>query len=262
MIAMERDWVPVLASNGLGSAYTITHINAVMRRIDLTCKLVAPIVISVVISTTSVPIGVQAVGGMSLVSWGIEILSANHVWATSPQLRLSKATHRQPHDRNTRPINLTSVLGARFYSACSRWSGNLRVYFSTDVCIPSLALAVLHTSALSYSATFITFLLNSGFSLLLITIARTIGSCFEISSTFMMPLGVEYLAHTKEITQQIPESSLFLAGQDEEPNERGQSSQKQAAEQHGIGLVRTGLWGIMLQLTSLVRDTDQHISIC
>lgn len=68
MISMERDWVPNLAARGTGSdlsAYSLTHLNAVMRRIDLLCKLLAPVAISLVISFTSLPAGVILVAGLS-----------------------------------------------------------------------------------------------------------------------------------------------------------------------------------------------------
>ncbi|KAF3061035.1 Solute carrier family 40 member 1 [Daldinia childiae] len=49
LISMERDWVVTVAAPA-GNPYDLTHLNAVMRRIDLVCKLISPILISAVIS--------------------------------------------------------------------------------------------------------------------------------------------------------------------------------------------------------------------
>ncbi len=53
---------------------------------------------------------------------------------------------------------------------------SLQTYLRTPVWQPSLALALLHLSVLSYSATFITYLLSTGFSLVLITAVRALSS--------------------------------------------------------------------------------------
>ena len=83
MIAMERDWVPALTlatPDVVEPGYSLTHVNAIMRRIDLVCKLVAPLLISAVISLISILVGVVTVGLVGFMSWGVEILSANRVW--------------------------------------------------------------------------------------------------------------------------------------------------------------------------------------
>lgn len=53
---------------------------------------------------------------------------------------------------------------------------------------------MLHFSVLAYSATFITFVLNASFSLFLITSARVASSIVEVSSTFVAPVSIKYLA--------------------------------------------------------------------
>ena len=70
----------------------------------------------------------------------------------------------------------------------------LRYYLSTPVWIPSLCAAVPHASVLTYSGTLITYLLNSGFPLKAVTIARFTGAVFEIGSTFVYPWAVRVLS--------------------------------------------------------------------
>src|SRR5436190_21085512 len=72
---------------------------------------------------------------------------------------------------------------------------------------------LLHLSVLSYSATFITYLLNIGISLNQITVARTFGSMVEVSSTLVMPWGVRMLSKTKSndyVQSNEPETAASL----------------------------------------------------
>ncbi|MCJ1248390.1 hypothetical protein MMC30_005607 [Trapelia coarctata] len=247
MISMERDWVPALAlkpRTERKQVYDLTHLNAIMRRIDLICKLIAPLVISVVISSTSMFIGVVVVAGMSGLSWCFEVYCAQRVWRMNARLRAPREVSGRPttngdspRSRNTLPTAWQSVP-----RICSKQWSQLVRYFSTDVWIPSLSLSLLHLSALSYSATFITFLLNSGFSLLVITVARAVGSIVEVSSTFVAPVGIRYLALSKHEVDPSEDNEQLLEGQG--PEQKGP---------HDIGLARSGLWGVILQLGSLVR---------
>ena len=255
MISMERDWIPLLASRTSGSAYSLTQLNAVMRRIDLICKLVSPLVISVVISASgSTRIGVMVVAGMSALSWGVEIWCARLVWNTNPRLREPKVNKNVVIGETMEPVDTLNPgwlqrakdrLTAGFHNqAMSLWS-----YFGSDVWMPSLSLALLHLSVLSYSATLLTYLLDSGFSLILITIARTLGSVVEVSSTFVAPVGVQYLSRL---------SKDHVARKDREAllDNQGSDAQDSGNQQHLAGLERLGLWGISSQLLNLVKPID------
>lgn len=112
----------------------------------------------------------------------------------------------------------------------------------------SWQLSFLHISALSYSATFITYLLAVGFSLDLITVARAAGSLVEISSTVVTPVGVHILSRAQnhgryrgQARAASDESTIALL---EEAPEEGCKTE--------TGLERLGLWGISFQLINLV----------
>ena len=258
MISMERDWIPILATQTNGSAYDLTHLNAVMRRIDLVCKLISPLMISIIISASgSTRIGVMVVAGMSASSLGLEMWCARRVWHANPQLRQAKnetiASTAMPEPAGSSephwPQRAKNHIATGFYSQIK----NLRDYFGSEVWMPSLSLALLHLSVLSYSATFLTYLLDSGFSLILITIARTLGSVVEVSSTFVAPVGVHYLSrHSKyQLVQEDAEALL------ESPEI---AVQDQTSQKHLAGLERLGLWGIWSQLLNLVK-LDVYMSM-
>ncbi|EPE32568.1 hypothetical protein GLAREA_07702 [Glarea lozoyensis ATCC 20868] len=247
MLSMERDFV-VTAADPDGHPYDLTNLNAVMRRIDLTCKLIAPLIISAIISATSAKIGVLFVGGMSLASWAVELWCAKRVWDMNAKLRVLKITNP---DNSREQIYVTPV--NRVVRGFYQYTQDIKQYFASPVWIPSFSLALLHLSALSYAATFITFLLNSGISLPIITIARAAGSVVEISSTLITPYGVTRLGKASRhgyfrgqpLENQDSETTLLESRQAENyiPDTKGNTE---------VGLERLGLWGLTFQFLNLL----------
>jgi iron-regulated transporter 1 len=262
ILSMERDWV-VAASSPDGRQYDLTDLNSTMRRIDLTCKLIAPILISFVISATNVKIGVLVVGGMSAASWVVELWCARRVWNLNPRLREPKAGSEQtspdndalpPLEEHRRTCWSNVSQGVRNYTQ------DFKNYFFSLVWIPSLSLAFLHISSLTYSATFITYLLAVGFSLDIITIARAAGSIVEIISTVVTPFGVQILSKAQHHGR--------FRGRDRTGRESEDSIRSLldgASEVEGrteTGLERLGLWGISFQLVNLVLNPPNRCWIC
>ncbi|KAI1268790.1 Ferroportin1-domain-containing protein [Xylariaceae sp. FL1019] len=261
MISMERDWI-VTAAAPLGKPWyyappsfldDLTNLNAVMRRIDLVCKLIAPIAISIIISATgSVRVGVVYTALTSLISIPIELLSAKRVWNACPVLQAPKLIAQPRHTQEQE----STVSDHRLMGIISSWQTRVRqhfhgfeTYFSTKVWVPSVALALLHFNMLTWRATFITYLINLGYSLNVITLARTIGSVFEISSTVITPWGIAYLGKTRRrgTLDDLPDGSDIGLLQDEETHEDRIND-----AQTVIGLQRLGLWGMSSQVVNTV----------
>ncbi|TGJ83321.1 hypothetical protein E0Z10_g5456 [Xylaria hypoxylon] len=252
MISMERDWVFAVAGP-VGHPYDLTNLNAVMRRIDLVCKLISPIFISIVISATgSVRIGVLYTGLTSLISIPIELLSAKRVWNGSTVLQAPKPIPTSGPSQGPAAGPGEGGVGIRSWSSKLRqYFNGLEMYFSTPVWIPSFALAMLHFNMLTWRATFITYLLNIGYSLNVITIARAIGSIFEISST------LKYVPKIPALPKQL-QATLRAAITD--PNIAVtpwgvvyfEQEESIADTETGVGLKRLGLWGISGQFISTI----------
>ncbi|KAI9644897.1 hypothetical protein NHQ30_006931 [Ciborinia camelliae] len=246
MLSMERDWV-VTAAAPEGKVYDLTHLNSTMRRIDLSCKLLAPILISFLISALGIKAGVVVVGGMSAASWGVEMWCARRVWRSNIRLQTRKDIRDDEVVSGIVEVrNLTEKIARGFRLYREDFSN----YFSSKVWIPSLSLSLLHLSALSYGATFITFLLNAGFSLDLITLARAAGSVVEISSTAVTPYGVRQLSkahgHGRYDRLHANGSDEALLQGESEIDESGRVT---------TGLERLGLWGLSWQLINLIPVT-------
>ena len=255
-ISMERDWIPALVAKSPGgesSPTQLTQLNAVMRRIDLVCKLVGPVVISVIISLTSTRIGVFTIAALNTLTWGIEMWSARRVWDAYPQLRQRSVGHFveeiEMSSMDSQPSFQPSAFNVDAAQWCTSQWVQVRGYFLTDVWIPSLSLALLHVSVLTYNATLITYLLNTGFSLILITITRSLSSILEVSSTFVAPISVEYLGRSQKESPPLDGAEALLLEHDLRD------------QKHGVGLERSGLWAVCSQLINLVRNLQMLCAV-
>ena len=217
ILSMERDWIPTLANPTFNTTtktlYDLTHLNTVMRRIDLLCKLVAPLAVSTFISAVgSERIAVTVVASISTLSWGLECWCVQQVWNQNSRLRAPKepvngSSDIEPNDQMsggldgyTKDFNVPRhssffqrvMLDAK--DSIHTHVEGLRYYFNTPVWIPSVCAAVPHASVLTFSGTMITYILNAGFPLDLVTGAKAAGAVFELGSTILFPWAIGVLA--------------------------------------------------------------------
>jgi iron-regulated transporter 1 len=258
MLTMERDWVPAVADpTGLSGHYTLTTLNAKMRRIDLICKLFAPLFISAIIEGTSTPVAVIFLAISNILGLVIEPRLADFVYARNEKLRVARVT--APSSAPTTPVEWSRPY-RQIKSLFIAQHKQFRAYLATNAWLPSLSLTLLYFSALSYSATFVTWLLSSGFTLLVITTARTVGSIVEVASTFVAPFGIHRLARVKKGRHADSEETVhstggLLHGND---NEEESDLQEPFEREHLIGLARSGLWGVVVQFVCLVSQVLLH----
>ena len=271
ILSMERDWVPTIADPTLeaGDRYDLTHLNTVMRRIDQLCKLLAPLSISAFVSAVpSVKIAVAGVAIISMISWAPECLLIQRVWRENARIKAPKQIKESKEegmgvDNIERSSHwLTGCLARTWLetrlSVHAHFDG-LHYYFTSPILIPSFCVAILHGSVLTYSATLITYLLNAGFSLPLVTVAKAIGSVFEIGSTFVFPWmvakfggsGVSLYGYGK-----LGEEEITLESRDEANDDK---ELEQSASKTEIGVVKTALWSIFALFLLLVSHSK---SLC
>lgn len=205
VISIQRDWVPVLAppvvEKPAKDGWTLVKVDATMTGINLVCELLAPFVISGFLAFVgSMRIAVITVGFVNGLSIWLEFATARWIAGQFIQLRTAKNPPRNEHEDDddetdpgpsrpsipwyARPIQpLVGFIKGHIAS--------FKLWMSLDVCLSSLAFCILHTNLLSISSTTVVFLLNSGYSLRLITIAEAVSATFEFASTLLTP----YLAH-------------------------------------------------------------------
>lgn len=282
ILSMERDWVPTIASSTLETPYDLTHLNTIMRRIDMLCKFLAPLAISTFISAVgSIKMAVAGVVIMSMLSCGPECWCVQRVWRQNRLLRLPKATvevdaagyadldtRYRPSASSRSPFQRLRILAICLFleirASIRLHINSIQYYFRSAVWIPSLCVAILHGSVLTYSATFITYLLNAGFSMGTITIFKLIGSLFEISSTFIFPWAVGMCSRSRALNnpygkEGIPKrhsSDELLSGStkadDNEDAEEDFQHRKLESHNTDAGVVRVGLWGLCGLFLNLV----------
>ncbi|KAK6331962.1 hypothetical protein TWF718_002499 [Orbilia javanica] len=193
VVVMERDWVPTLAP-AVGDS--LAHLNATMRRIDLVCKVLAPGFVTLlptgfsVIKATekhSVFWSVVVIAVMSLLSPWVEWQSAQRVWKNNTLLQAPKAIDwERAYRRETEDENRGDI---RQYLR-EKASGLVR-FCKSAVFLPTASISLMYISVLTFSSPMITFLLNAGFTLPVVTTARLFSSILEVSATAVMPWGVK-----------------------------------------------------------------------
>lgn len=272
LISIERDWLPTMVAAGTTDkqqpSYDLSRLNAAMSRIDLICKLGSPIAISAFISATSSPqLGAVLLIGLNILTWPLEYWTARNVWQGNEQLREAKfidvsKTKELADGENKKGAGFTlndllNALKTMLGWAC-QYGQNLQQYFATEVWMPSLAMSSLHFSVLTFSSTLIVFLVNSGFSMTLITWAEVLSGAFELCSTFIFPGTVRILSPSRTAyhplsdvettsTPTTPLQSTFEVHDDIKANSEGPTNQDQT-----IGVSRLGLLAIAITLLTLI----------
>ena len=285
IISMERDWLPTLANISVDArhrvSYDLTHLNTIIRRIDMLCKLIAPLAVSTFVSKVeSERPAAIVVAAISTLSLGPEWWGAQKVWEQNLRLRARKesvdedATSRdqsgpmQSSYTKPRSARLASKLCGEIVfqvmDSIRAYVADLRYYFRTSVWIPSLCAAIPHASVLTFSGTMLTYLLNAGYSLNTITGAKASGAVFEMASTFIFPWAVGILSTSTilpgwyhregyhEVEQREPASSADTSLGDTD-NDQTQCSESSPNIEQSI--IRVGSWALGALLLTLVNPT-------
>lgn len=146
-----------------------------MRRIDLFCKLAAPLFISFVDNASST-IAIIVTAGMTIVSVLVEYFTIARVYDGVQELRASKPD----------PSSSTQPSLGLWQQAQSALSSTL-TYFRHPAFLPSFSLALLYLTVLSFNGQIITYLLALGTQSSAIGILRGISALFELSATWIAP---------------------------------------------------------------------------
>ena len=188
LIAIERDWVVVVAEN---SRCGLEVLNSQMRRIDLVCKLVGPLAIALVDGySTIVAIGVVA--GMNASSALMEYFAIARVYYILPALRtcleVSDSTNSVPSAMSE--VHAKRRLGHLCVAQIRAIYNAVSGYARHPVFPPSMALCLLYLTVLSFSGQMVTYLLSIGFSSVQIGVWRTLSTAIEISATWLAPIAM------------------------------------------------------------------------
>jgi iron-regulated transporter 1 len=185
MIAVERDWVVVIADK---QEDLLQEMNSQMRRIDLFCKLISPLAIAL-LDGLSTKVALLFTLVLNATVFGIEYLLIARVYRMTPALA-RRCPVSIPTRANENQLSEDTSSEDLHTLTSKKAIGPLLTYVSSTAFLPSLSLAVLYLTALSFSGQMTTFLLATPqpkMTSITIGILRTISTVIELTSTFIAP---------------------------------------------------------------------------
>ncbi|KAG8883840.1 hypothetical protein FRB98_002779 [Tulasnella sp. 332] len=274
-VAVERDWATCIAEGHDGR---LTRLNTILRRIDLVSKLLAPLFVSLLTTTTSYPFSVAFLGGFGLVSMILEILWTATVYNRLSALARDQAqkderhrlhisvassteTSRPEHSLRARMKRASQAIRSFMRTQASDW----REFTISPVFPSSLAISLLYLTVLSFDGTLISYLKTHNFQDAFIAGMRGICVATGLFGTFIMPAMEKRLGLVRagswaiwgELISLIPVLLSFFIGASH-AGMRG-PAWNQALLFGGMAVSRIWLWAFDLcQLKELQTTLADH----
>lgn len=203
-VSLERDWIPVLAGPITPDVtYGLTQVNAVMKRLDLVSKLVAPSILPLIIAVFNFREGwILLLAVTTIIFLIIQVRSMYVVARENPELRAVKkpsdgVSSDEGYGIGDQYVHLKSGFrswpGITYTIMFKNPVARLRHYFSMPIWPASIAEALAQMTVLAYSSTLVTYLLEVGFSLNVVTVARASGTIMALASTIIGPMVVNVI---------------------------------------------------------------------
>ncbi|KAE8385125.1 Ferroporti-1 [Aspergillus alliaceus] len=255
-VAVERDWA-IIISDAL--EIPRQDLNASMRRIDLVCKLLAPVVISLIDSfSTAVAIWTTLCVNISCVL--LEYFAIAQVYQSVPELERAQGGDENDFenesgegtpDHPSSQCSLTYNVVHYVKSAVAPW----REYVASPVLLASFALSILYLTVLSFGTTMVTYLLHTGFNPLQVSGMRIGAVVAELSGTWAAPFIMNRIGPIRSglwfLNWQFGSLAAAVAAFAFLDN----NSQLVAVSLIvGVALSRIGLWGFDLSVQFLVQE--------
>ncbi|KAL1966865.1 hypothetical protein VTN77DRAFT_3830 [Rasamsonia byssochlamydoides] len=256
-VSVERDWVVIIAES---LKIPRQDLNASMRRIDLFCKLFAPVFISL-IDSFSTKVAIWTVFGLNA-SWVvIEYVAIAQVYNAVPEL-----ARRDPPSSSGEEVPQTNEQHEQVQdsSAIVRYVRNMaapwRDYVTSPVFLASFALSLLYLTVLSFAPQMITYLLHTGFTSLEVSCMRIGAVASELAGTWAAPVAMRRIGPVRAglwfINWQFGCLAAAAAGfVFFDSSNAGNASRLVAVSLVvGVALSRVGLWGFDLSVQYLVQE--------
>ncbi|KAK1284392.1 Solute carrier family 40 member 1 [Acorus calamus] len=212
-ILIEREWVVVI-SNGQPPG-ALTQMNSVIRRIDLSCKLLAPVFSGFIISFISLKASAIILALWNIMSVWLQYWLLASVYNGIPALSES-SERRSARLVSSGPLESQSVIeeygrlsdneGRNLGSEGAGWTRKIIeqiskihfidawvVYLKQEVVLPGVALALLYFTVLSFGTLMTAALEWKGIPAYIIGIARGVGAVVGISATLLYPVVHSYI---------------------------------------------------------------------
>jgi iron-regulated transporter 1 len=247
-VAVERDWI-IVVSDSLGAERQ--QLNSTMRRIDLVCKLIAPVGIGL-LDSYSTKVAVWVVFAQNAISVAVEYFAIAQVYAAIPELAHGKGqTVSETSQQDVAPSPPNSNMLQTITESLQPW----RDYFYNPAFLASFSLSLLYLTVLSFASQMTTYLLTLGFTSAHVSAMRLVSVVLELSATIVAPWLMKRIGAIRAglwfINEQLLSIALalglFFYYRDEKMIAGG-------VLVAGVALSRLGLWGFDLSVQYLVQE--------
>ncbi|KAH8660335.1 Ferroporti-1 [Xylariales sp. PMI_506] len=279
LVSVEKDWVrKIILILGLTNHAQVIVVaekdpgvlrvlNAQMRRIDLLCKLLGPLFISL-IDGYSTQMAIIVNLGMNIASVAVEYYAIARVYRQSDALQQPKLGRLQTGRERSRPDadgahqeSWVMHAGKYVQAILRKSASDFSVYFKHRTFLASISGALLYLTVLNFAGQMVTFLLSSGYDSMQVGLARTLSVIFEVLATWVAPWLMGIIGpvraglwfSTWQLTMLAAGTAIFLAC----------SADPLISASGIVGgtiLSRVGLWGFDLCVQIIVQeDVDADI---
>ncbi|KAJ5952053.1 uncharacterized protein N7479_010466 [Penicillium vulpinum] len=256
-VAVERDWAIVISDS---INVPRQDLNASMRRIDLICKLLAPVFISL-IDSISTRYAMWTVFTLNTASVLVEYMAIAQVYQSVPALTKTQtpASTTETDDINSESSQNDNTSHKTADSSPDSSLAPWREYIASPVFLASFALSLLYLTVLSFGATMVTYLLHTGFSSLQVSYMRIGSVAAELSGTWTAPMIMNRIGPIRSGLWFLNWQFVCVAGAAVafvawDSSERFVAGTLIA----GVALSRIGLWGFDLSVQFLVQENIQE----
>ncbi|KAF2030566.1 hypothetical protein EK21DRAFT_100426 [Setomelanomma holmii] len=246
-VAVERDWIVVVSES---LKVDRQELNSTMRRIDLVCKLIAPVGIGL-LDGYSTKVAIWVVFAQNATSVVVEFFAIVQVYAAVPELARREAQEPTTSQSQRGTASPSRTVRNTAISALRPWKD----YLHNPAFLASFALSILYLTVLSFASQMTTYLLTLGFTSTHVSIMRLVSVILELSATCAAPWLMSRIGAVRSGLWFINEQLISIAlaiGLFLMYNERPMLAGVTLVS--GVALSRLGLWGFDLSVQYLVQD--------
>lgn len=168
-------------------AAVLTGINSVIRRIDLSCKLLAPVLSGFFISFVSMEASAAALAAWNLAAVWVQYWLFVSVYAGFPALiETSQISRRRADDDEAAAAAQPQKVERLWMTILPCWE-SWAVYARQEVVLPGVALAFLYFTVLSFGTLMTATLDWEGIPAYVISLARGVSAAVGIAATWVYP---------------------------------------------------------------------------
>ncbi|KAJ3062819.1 hypothetical protein HDU98_001335 [Podochytrium sp. JEL0797] len=177
-IGVEKEWAVIICN----SQHTLqTKMNSALRRVDLVCKLAAPLAVSLLAIPLSVPQTMLCVSACVLMSIPIELSLITSVYHGCRALQIRE------DNSDTSPDSATSATTLHPLQPPPTLLGKWSLYIHHPMFLSSLAISLLYLTSLSFGNVMTTFLLSENYTPSFLALMRSLSVLAGLLATFTAP---------------------------------------------------------------------------